>query len=233
VLVPLTPGASERLPSNGRTSDTQRDRILWDLPLAIFDHEWPAYRDEVEQLITRGFRHFRLQNISQFMLFSDHSDLTLETGYRLFTTNSQAALAWQQLGVSCATLFVEDDRDNISELLRRDSGLTLAVTAYANLPMMVSRMPIHGVKTERPLLSDRGEGYRVESRKGLAVIRPEQDFSLLGHLEELRTLGCQRFIIDLAHTGPFSPRGRQVLTALRHDEALPDTSTFNYLQELT
>jgi len=233
VLLPLAPGASERLPSAGRAMDQQQERIVWDLPLAIFEQDWAAYRDEVERLLGRGFRRFRLQNIGQFELFAGHPGLALETGYRLFTTNSQAALAWRELGVSCATLFVEDDRDNLGELLRRDAGLTLAVTVFANLPMMVSRMPVPGVKADRPLLSDRGDGYRVESHKGLAVVRPEQDFSLLGHLKELQAMGCRRFILDLSHSGPSSPRGRQVLAAWRRDEPLPDTSTFNYLKELT
>ncbi len=57
------------------------------------------------------------RNISQMILFDGMQDLLLESGYRLFTTNSQAALSWRELGLSAATLYVEDDRENFSALL--------------------------------------------------------------------------------------------------------------------
>jgi putative protease len=107
------------------------------------------------------------------------------------------------------------------------------VTVYANPVLMVSRIPLKAVKTERPLLSDRGEAYRVLQRGGLTSVRPEQDFSLLGHLAELRTLGCGRFLLELAHHGPFTPTGRQVLFALAKDQPLAGTSPFNYLHGMT
>jgi putative protease len=166
------------------------------------------------------------------MLFDGAEGLALESGYRLFTTNSQAACAWRELGLSAATLYVEDDRDNLAAVLNRETELPLAVTVYANLPMMVSRIPLRSVKPEHPLVSDRDEAYRVENRTGLTVVRPEQDFSLVGHLGELQKMGCSRFIVDLAHLGATSAEGRRVLAAFAQDAILPGTSTFNYLQEM-
>jgi putative protease len=72
----------------------------------------------------------------------------------------------------------------------------------------------------------------VEKRTGLTVVRPEQDFSLVGHLGELQKMGCSRFIVDLAHLGATSAEGRRVLAAFAQDATLPGTSTFNYLQEM-
>ncbi len=132
-----------------------------------------------------------------------------------------------------ADLYVEDDRANLSELLARDLAIKLRIIAYANLPMMVSRVPLRGVKPDRPLVSDRDEGYRVDTRNDLTVVSPEQDFSLIGHLAELNRLGCSDFLIDLSHCGPFSPQGQKVLAAVGHDRKLADTSSFNFTQELT
>jgi putative protease len=98
---------------------------------------------------------------------------------------------------------------------------------------MVSRIPLKAVKPDRPLVSDRNEAYRVTQRGGLTTVRPEQDFSLFGHLAELRALGCRRFLVELAHIGPFSPAGRQVLAALAKDQPLAGTSPFNYLLGMT
>ena len=137
-----------------------------------------------------------------------------------------------QLGLSSATLYVEDDRDNIGALLNRETKLPLAVTVYASLPMMVSRIPLRSVKPEHPLVSDRDEAYRVDNRTGLTVLRPEQDFSLVGHLSELQKMGCGRFVVDLAHLSATSAEGRRVLAAYGQDSTLSGTSTFNYLQEM-
>jgi putative protease len=66
----------------------------------------------------------------------------------------------------------------------------------------------------------------------LTVVRPEQDFSLVGHLGELHQMGCSRFVVDLSHLGATSAEARRVLAACSQDEALPGTSNFNYLQEM-
>ncbi|MCK4506894.1 MAG: U32 family peptidase, partial [Desulfuromonadales bacterium] len=151
LILPLSPGAGAKLEASSRFVLKAPERILWDLPLAIFDTDWPAFQAEVNQLLELGFRRFRLQNIGQMLLFdgvdgslngvADQLDgangLSLESGYRLFTTNSQAAFAWRELGLSSATLYVEDDRDNLAALLNRETQLPLAVTVYASLPMMV------------------------------------------------------------------------------------------------
>ena len=232
LILPLTLGLSGKLMSGNRAALKNPERVIWDLPLAIFDADWPGFQTEVEQLIDLGFRRFRLQNIGQFILFGDRDGLLLESGYRLFTTNSQAASAWRELGLAAATLYVEDDRDNLAAVLNRQTGLPLAVTVYANLPMMISRIPLPGIKADRPVVSDRGEAYRVDSRSGLTIVRPEQDFSLLGHLDELQQMGCRHFVVDLSHLGVSSAETGQVLSAFRRDMSLPETSSFNFLQEM-
>lgn len=233
VTLPLTPGALNRLETGGRGDARQVGRIVWELPPAIFDGDWPAYQAEVALLAGRGFRRFRLQNLGQFPLFADRADFELEAGARLFSLNSQALLAWREFGCTSAVACLEDDRDNLADLFRRAAGIPLAVTVYANPVLMVSRIPLKSVKPERPLLSDRGDAYRVVQRGGLTTVRPEQDFSLLGHLAELRGLGCGRFLVELSHHGPFSPAGRQVLAALAKDQPVAGTSPFNYLLGMT
>ena len=233
VSLPLLPGGLQRLEKAGRSYGRATQQIVWELPLVIFDSQWADYQQEVDALVACGFERFRLQNLSQFQLFIQHEVGGLETGFRLFTLNSQSALAWQSFGAMAADLYVEDDRANLSELLARDLDIKLRIIAYANLPMMVSRVPLRGVKPDRPLVSDRDEGYRVDTRNDLTVVSPEQDFSLIGHLAELNRLGCSDFLIDLSHCGPFSPQGQKVLAAVGHDRKLAETSSFNFTQELT
>ena len=233
LFIPLTPGAVQDLERGGRRLLRQTGQVVWDLPLIILDAQWPAYRDAVAHLHQRGFRHFRLNNLSHFEFFAELADVVLSTGYRLFSLNSQALLAWQELGAGEATLYIEDDRANLTELLARDTGLALAVTVYAPVPLITSRIPLRGVRADNPVVSDRGEQYRVEQRGGLSVLSSETDFSLLGQLPALlQAAGAERMIVDLSHLGAFSPRGRQVLEAWRRGQELPGTSAFNFFGNL-
>ncbi|MBW2520391.1 MAG: U32 family peptidase, partial [Deltaproteobacteria bacterium] len=224
LYLPIAAGAHRRVdPRN-------KNMLVWDLPLVIFDCDWPAYQQEIETLLTQGYQRFRLHNIGQFRLFAGCQDVALEAGYRLFTLNSQAALAWRELGAVAATCNVEDDRDNLADLLQRNTGLLMSVIAYANVPMMISRVPMRNIKPDRLLVSDRNEGYRVESRQSLTVVRAQKDFSLLGHLHELSELGCDRLVIDLSHVGAFSAEGKRILNSALKDQQLPNTSSFNFFQ---
>ncbi|HEX9873629.1 MAG TPA: U32 family peptidase, partial [Deferrimonas sp.] len=182
----------------------------------------------IRTLTQAGFTTFRLNNLGHFTLFDGLSGLTLITGYRLFSLNSQALLAWRELGATEATLYIEDDRDNLGAILRRDAGITPALTVYSTVALITSRIPIRNVRSDTPVVSDRGDGYRVDSRSGLSVVTPENDFSLIGRLGELQSLGCGRFTADLSHLGPFSEGGKRVLDALRRDTSVPGTSIFNY-----
>lgn len=229
VSLPLTPGVHARLEGGGRDAA----RLIWELPPAIFDRDWPAWREEISHLVRSGHRRFRLNNLGQFGLFAGLDDVELEAGARLFSLNSQALLAWQELGCRSAVACLEDDRDNLADLFSRPAGMPLAVTVHATPALMVSRIPLKAVKNDRPLLSDRGEAFRVSQRGGLTSLRPEQPFSLVGHLAELRAMGCRRLLVELADQGPFSPAGRQVLAAVARDQAIAGTSPFNYLHGMT
>ncbi len=228
LLVPLTSGNIQGLDRLGRRLSQRQEQVVWDLPFILFDDQWHPYRQAVRQLVERGFRNFRLNNLGHFVLFDGLEGLRLSAGYRLFSLNSQALLAWRELGLTEATLYIEDDRANLSELLRRDAGIETGLTVYGPVPLITSRIPIRGVRADSPVLSDRGEAYRVDGRSGLTVLTAESDFSLLGHLRELETMGCGAFTVDLSHLGPFTPRGKQVMEALKQGREVSGTSTFNY-----
>ena len=83
------------------------------------------------------------------------------------------------------------------------------------------------------LRAEGGEGYRVFQHHDLTEVLAEQDFSLLGHLAELKSMGCGRLIADLSHCGAMSAKGKQVLAALVSDQPLPETTTFNFKRGLS
>ncbi len=111
---------------------------------------------------------------------------------------------------------------------RLPSLIHLLATVYAAVPLLPSRIPIKGVRGDTPVVSDRGDAYRVIKTGAVTVLTSETDFSLLGRLGELHTLGCSRYNVELGHLGPFSPKGRQVMEALKKGYPLPGTSLFNF-----
>lgn len=230
IIVPLTAGAMHQVDATGRRLKGRQQQLVWELPFFIPDDEWEGYRGAVRRLADADFRTFRLNNLGHFPFFDGLTGMTLLTGYRLFSLNSQAILAWQELGAAEVTLYIEDDQENLRHLFARTTGIPAAVTVYAPVPLITSRIPVRGVRSDTPVLSDRGEAYRVEGRSGVTVLTAETDFSLLGRLRELRALGCDRFILDLSHIGPFSPSGKQVLEAMRREVDPPNTSPFNFVQ---
>ena len=227
--LPLTPETLSALKKVDHQREEWQGRVIWEIPPMLFGAEWDEYRRAVGMLAGQGFQRFRLNNLGHLPLFAGLSGLTLLGGFRCYTLNSQAALAWQELGLGELTADLEDDRKNLQELFRRAEHLPpLAITVYSPLVVMLSRIPVRGVRLGSVLRAEGGEGYRVFQHHALTEVLAEQDFSLLGFLAELKGMGCSRIIVDLSHCGALSAKGRQVLGALGADQPLPETTAFNY-----
>ena len=227
LLVPLEPGIEHRLGKLPQRLKKSKQLLVWDLPFIILDRDWDAYAATVSALLASGWNSFRLNNLAHFQFFKGAENPVLVTGYRLFTLYSQAALAWREQGVGEMTLYIEDDRENLSDLLVR-GGLTFNLVAYSQVPMMTTRVPMPRVRPDSPLVSGRDEHYLVRRQKETSTISAETDFSLIGRLHQLRALGFHNFTVDLSHLSAFSPPGKNVLAAFAADRPIPSTSLFNF-----
>ncbi|MCJ7602362.1 MAG: U32 family peptidase, partial [Desulfobulbaceae bacterium] len=230
--LPLTPKNLADVKKNERRLAGRQEDVIWELPVMLFGAEWHEYRRAVQMLAGQGYRTFCLNNLGHIPLFEGLPELRLLGGFRCYTVNSQAALAWQELGLAGLTLNVEDDRRNFKDLYSRSLPLPLAVTVYSPQPVLLSRIPVRGVRPGSVLRSDRDEGYRILNGNGLTEVVAEHDFSLAGHLHELRDMGCRHMIADLSHCGVSSAKGQEVLGAIAADQQLPDTSSLNYARGL-
>lgn len=206
--------------------------LIWDIPFVLFDPDWKQTQRAVMQLTEMGFSAFRLNNLGHFPLFDDLQGLTLYSSFRLFSLNSQAFCALAELGIAEAELYIEDDRDNLARILSRALPIPPALTVYAETPLLTSRIAIKNVRSDAPLLSDRGDAFRVHQRQGLTWLSSETDFSFIGNLAELEQWGCHNFVVDLSHLGATSQQGKQVLEAVQRGIDPPGSSKFNYETEL-
>jgi putative protease len=203
-------------------------QIIWDIPFILLERDWQEMRNAVRQLVQNGFKKFRLNNLGHFPLFDKLEDVTLYGGFRLLCLNSKSVSAQAELGINEVELYIEDDRENLSDLLNRKLPVPTAMTVYASVPLLTSRIKIKGVRSDTPILSDRGDAYRVSQRQGLTWLSSETDFSFIANLRELEEFGCHCFIVDLSHLGPFSQGGRHVIEALKRGQDPAGISKFNY-----
>jgi collagenase-like PrtC family protease len=210
----------------------KQERLIWEIPAMLFGPDWTEYRRGVQMLHANGYRQFRINNLGHIPLFAGLADVILLGGFHCYTLNSQAALAWQELGLAELTLSLEDEQKNIRDILLRPLTIPLTLIVYSPVTLLLSRIPLKGLRSGNVLHSDKEEEYRIIIDSGLTEVMSGRDFSLIGRLRELQAMGCARIMADLSHCGATSAKGRQVLAALAADQPLPDTFPFNYAQGL-
>ncbi|MGB9082763.1 MAG: DUF3656 domain-containing protein [Desulfuromonadaceae bacterium] len=230
VLLPLSKAAIHGLTTAVPRMRGSEERVIWQLPFMLFDRELPLYRDTLRALYKAGFRRFEAANLSHFELLRPLEGVQISTWYRCFSLNSQALAAWRELGAAAATLYLEDDRGNLAELLAAGIDIEQRMMVYGPLPVMTTKIRIKDVHANTPLRSDRGETYRVTSQDGLQTISSALPFSLTARHGELRQMGCSSFVIDLSE----EPRERwgEIIAAFKSGRELPGTTEFNYAAEL-
>jgi U32 family peptidase len=225
VIFPVSKANMHQLPQLARRVKEREDQIIWHLPFIIFDADVPFFREAVAAILRAGFRRFELSNLSHFQFFKG-TDAELSTDYRLFSLNSQALLSWQELGATRATLYIEDDRDNISQLLASDLKISRSVMLYTQVPVITSKITIKDVRGEAPLTSDRGDVYPVKVKDRLTVVNAATPFSLTQYRNELRQMGCASYVLDLSHLQP--DERERALEAYRKCLGVQGASEFNF-----
>ncbi|RII25395.1 MAG: peptidase U32 [Geobacter sp.] len=237
ISLPVSRANLHQLPLCVRKLRGREEQVLWRLPFIIFDEDLPFYRQGVEQIIAAGFRRFEAANISHFPLLreagsglAEAASLEVSTDYRLFSLNSQALLSWQELGAVAATLYIEDDAENMTELLAADLAIGRRVLVYGGVPAITSKIAIRSIKSDVPVLSDRGDGYEVTMKDGLTVVTPTRRFSLTAFRGRLLEMGCASFIIDLS--GVPQDQWPRILEAFGRGQEIAGTSEFNFTMGL-
>jgi putative protease len=161
---------------------------------------------------------FEAANLAHFQLLRG-LDVEITTDYRLFSLNSQALLTWQELGADTVTLYIEDDAENMARLLQAEVSIRKRLLIHGGIPAITSKIRIKDVRSDTPVVSDRGEGYMVKIQDGLTVVTPTRMFSLTGHVRKLQDMGASEFVIDLSS----EPRERWKSTgSLCKNEMLPE-----------
>jgi len=211
---------------------TARDRIIWDLPSILFDQDWSAMAEMVEELLRKGFSRFRLNNIAHFAFFTASADVKLMAGPWLYTLNSQAVAAMNLLGCRKFSLSLEDDKENMQSLLDSGNREALLLTVFASIDLFTSRIPVPIKEQQCTVQNDKGDLLHIVESEGLTVTRAGKRFSLLGKLKELRKMPCCDLVLDMRGIGFGTSAGQEVMGAFYDDTVLPDTVELNFKRGL-
>ena len=210
-----------------------RHRIIWDLPSILFDHDWVGMSSMIEKLCEAGFTSFRLNNISHFELFNFSADIQLIAGSWLHTLNSQSVAMMRRLGCNKYCLSIEDEKENIRLLLKKERQKEIVVTVYGAIDLFTSRIPAPVNEKEIILQNDKGEQLYLKQSEELTITRAGKPYSLLGKLRELREIGCRNFVLDMRGIGLGTSAGQRVVNAFYKDEILPGTVELNFTRGLS
>lgn len=229
LMLPVSRANLHQLPAFMGRLRGRLDQIVWRLPFIIFEEDIPFYRDALDYLSSQGFSCFEASNLCHFPLLEGRAP-EISTGYRLFSLNSQAMLMWREMGASAATLYIEDDRENLGDLLAADLSMERRVIIFAPVPVITSKIVIKGVRGDSPVMSDRGDAYTVTTRDGLTTVTADRRFSLTAHRRRLREMGCSSFVADLS--GEAGEGRKRILEACIRGTAMEGTSEFNFTMGL-
>ncbi len=207
---------------------SERQCVVWDLPSMVFDCNWKALEKLIAESRAAGFLHFRLNNTAHFELFNSPASVHLMAGPWLYSLNSQAVEAMRDLGIHECCLSIEDDKGNVKDLFAGGGADKLIITVFSPVDLFTSRITSTLKKQKFSLHNDKGDLLHLQKSDGLTVTRAEKQFSLLGKIQQLRNMGCCRFIVDLSGIGFLAVAGQEIFDAYAADRALPGTMEFNF-----
>ncbi len=207
-----------------KLTDARQISPIWDIPAIIYNSQWQAVRKQIKDKQAGGSKKFRLNNISHFTLLDDTTSMQLLAGPALYCLNHLAAQTLRKLHIEAITTSLEDDKANLEALCTTTATV---VPIYGTVTLMTSRIPISPTT-----ISDTSTNHlHISQADGLTLVQAEKPFSLSGHLHELEQMGIKRYLVDLQ--GCSEDRRKHILRAIRRNEPIDSSSTFNYERGLT
>ena len=124
---------------------------------------------QLEHLIRKGVRVFRIASLSHIALLEKYKGIVLKTAPPLPVANAFAAEELRSLGVSAFHGQIELARTDLQEL-REKAVLPMEQYVSGNPVLLATRAGLPKVKR---LSEPHGETFLVERRSGLATLHPK------------------------------------------------------------
>ncbi len=112
------------------------------LPGFIAEADLPLWEKKLADAVRRGVRIAEVRGWHGFPMVKPYPQLKIISGEAFPLANSFGVRLLQELGAHACTIAPELDAE-AAEMLRRDSGLPLQERGAEDLPLLVSRLPLH------------------------------------------------------------------------------------------
>jgi putative protease len=147
------------------------------LPDFCAEDHLPKLTKQIDDLVRKGARRFRVTSIYAFDLLAPHDGLklNLSAGFPLPVCNRYAVEALRDHGVRKTMAWVELEQPVIESLVER-FGSALEVFTHGRVPILSTRMAI---PVEGDIRDGRGAKFTVKGEKGLTWILPEKVLSIM------------------------------------------------------
>lgn len=186
-----------------------RQQILWGLPPIIDEENLPFYRQEIGNLIGKGFTSWQISHLSHLDLFDParqkgrhrRQPLVLYGHYTLNICNSAALFVYEKAGLQGLQIAVETDRENLSAVAAKSGKTVLGMMVYGFPPLFTARLRQEAaLPYGKIIVSPKREKFRVLQEFGQTVVTAAHPFCLLDRQEELERAKISFVVIDLTGT---------------------------------
>ena len=153
----------------------------------------------------------------------------------------------KEVGISALQLSIESDRKTLQTVIQQyrrpslPSGKPmhvttplLGLTVYGWPALYTARLASSFFQYDTPIFSPKDEGFTLEKGDGCIYTVPQQPFSLLPYLHELKRMHLDYAVIDMTHCHNEKKELQKMFERLQNPAAKGQKlSTFNYCGQLS
>lgn len=191
-------------------------------------------RNELTLLINDGYMNFVANNIAHIQILRSVSSsiagakVNITAGPYLYTFNRWAVSWLENLNISSFVSPYENSRRNLEATYEENvrQRVLIPIFAYPALFRMRFKMPSDYDFT---FFQDKEEKvFKLNSTQDGSFVMPEEPFSILDKVQNLKSLGFKKFLIDFSKTKVSRSQIKAIMTSLTKAMPLPDVSRFNW-----
>jgi putative protease len=212
-------------------------KLIIQLPKFISESDIDFYRSLCAHFIRAGIYSFMLSHISQKLLLSDSTKITLCTNENVYALNDVVIQFLKEEFIKFYVYPFENDHQNLIAGKDRKGIVPL----YFHPELFHSRMPVlfsHKAtpirsnlptgQAKTPSFKDDKNNYIRTIRDGMTIVIPEIPVSLLQYKDKLVKEGFRRFLIDLSYIQPSQNTFNRLLKKFQTSAAEQPGTNFNF-----
>lgn len=237
IILPLTRSNVKRMARLHRKIKPSSSRlIVWALPPLIFEQDLDEFKLDLNTLKKNDQNSFMISNIGHFDLIrhlkAGRGKPIIYADHRLNCLNTACEAQLKSMGAAGVTISIESDRHNLEKIFSRKSSIDRLVYLYGQPALFTSRLNPPGLKDNIPLISPRGERFRIRHEREAFQLVAQTPVYLAPLIKSKFKDGIKALIIDLESERNPAEAGRRIKEAVSKNRPIKGASKFNYQKQL-